>query len=145
MFALYATGHHGLTHSDIASLPAMPGRKHLKRWLETGGECQLANSEYLGDLRELRRQLHAKGLTTQIQEARDLTPPPAPAVTYNDFPAAVPTADSGVHQYRQMMAEIETNRSTREHKAAIALRFGRVQIGVLAAIAMLGTLLAIAA
>jgi hypothetical protein len=144
MFALYAISHDGLTQDDISLLPAMPGRSHLMRWLETGGECRLANSEYVGDLRELRRQLHDQGLKTEIHEARELRPPPAVAARSDAFPAAVPAADSGVHQYRQMMAEIEGNRSTREHKGAVALKIRPVQATVLAAITLLGIVAAFA-
>lgn len=145
MFALYATGHDGLTPSDIAALPDMPGRGHLLRWLETGGQCRLANSEHRGDLRELRSVLRDRGLTTEVHRAPGFTPPPAAAVTYDDFPAAPPATDSGVHQYRQMMAEIDSNRSTRDHKTSVAFRMDPAQIAVLCVFAVLGILLAMAA
>lgn len=147
MFALYATNHAGLTAIDVASLPAMPGRSHLIRWLETGGECRLANSEYLGDLRKLRRALSERGLQTEIRDAHAVTPPPVAAVPSGSSSAQryIPSVDSGVHEYRSMMADIERNRGSRAYKAASTFTVGRLQVAAAAAFALVGLLFAFAA
>lgn len=147
MFALYATSHDRLTAADLSGLSALPGSAHLERWLEQGGQpCRLINSENLGDLRLLRRELAGYGLHTEIMDpswvdGRAATVQPREATISSD---ALPASDSGVRQFRTMMAEIADTRSSGERMRAKALAIPRMQLALYAAIAVVGIALAVA-
>ena len=74
----------------------------------------------------------------------DLTPferPAPPVPTESHLPT--PREDSGLHQYRLMMAEMDSDRGSSSHKLAQTLgRFTAVHYAIVAILAAVGAVLA---
>ena len=159
MFELLAISHEDLTLEKIQAIPIKETHTNLLSWLDLGAKpnMRIATNADPNVLRKIQASLAFHGIQTLINERPDdsasrraassssnFTQPPT-----NDYEAVereeARASGSGLHAFRQMVAEQDQRRSTASHVlATTAAGFRLWHAIVLIVIAIVGAIFAMA-
>lgn len=159
MYELMVTGHEGLTLEKIATIPLRETRQPLLQWLDRGARDPARLSMHTDPdvLRKMQQNLGSHGVRTEVRKAREspsgrfpvderaVNPEPPPTADTLPPTPVGGSADSGLHQYRRMVAEMDQRRSSATHVISSSVGFRPMHVAIIVILAIIGVVLALAA
>lgn len=159
MYQLMAVSHEGLTLESIAAIPVVETRQPLLEWVDAGARSPVRIAMHADSnvLRQIQQSLAFHGVRTEIRQMQaspsggfgaepgaEQVPPPPTRDSFVSAPGET-QQDSGLLQYRQMVAEMDARRSSATHVLKSSVEgFRPAHLIPIIILAILGLIFAIA-